>query len=78
MNAAVLIVLLIRFGLLATVATMVCSTILDSYPVTLDFSTPYAGAGLFGMLVLAAYALYAFRISLAGRPLFEDKLLQEK
>ena len=78
MNAAVLIVLLIRFGLLATVATMVCSTILDSYPVTLDFSTPYAGAGLFGMLVLAAYALYAFTISLAGRPLFEDKLLQEK
>ena len=38
---------------------------------------PGATAGLFGMLVIAAYAFYAFRISVAGRPLFEDKLLKE-
>jgi serine/threonine-protein kinase len=77
-NAAVLIILLTRFGLLATFAAMLLGTILENYPFTLDFSKPYAGAGLFGMLVIAAYAVYAFRISVAGRPLFEDKLLQEK
>jgi len=74
----ILILLLVRFGLLATAAAGLCNSIFNTYPVTLDFSAPYAAAGLFGMLVIAAYALYAFRISLAGRPLFEDKLLHEK
>jgi serine/threonine-protein kinase len=76
-NAAVLIVLLTRFGLLATFAAVLVGTIFENYLFTLDFSKPYAAAGLFGMLVIAAYAVYAFRTSLAGRPLFEDKLLKE-
>jgi hypothetical protein len=73
----ILVLLLVRFGLLATAAASLCGMVLDAYAVSLDFSTPYAAASLFGMLVIAAYAIYAFRISLAGRAVFEDKLLQQ-
>jgi hypothetical protein len=78
MNGFIVMTLLIRFGLLAAGAAMLASGILSQYPVTLDFSTPYVGAGMFGMLVVAGYALYGFRISLAGRAVFQDKILEER
>jgi len=77
-NAAIIITLLVRFGILATAAAILAGGICDSYPLTLDFSTPYVGATMFGMLVLAAYSLYGFRTSLAGRALFRDNILQER
>jgi len=78
LNAAIIITLLVRFGILATAAAILAGGICDAYPLTLDFSTPYVGATMFGMLVLAAYALYGFRTSLAGRALFRDNILQER
>ena len=67
---------LVRFGLLSMAAGFVCGTILDSYPVSFDFSKPYAGAALFGLLVVAAYAVYGFRVALGGQEVFGDALLE--
>ena len=69
---------LVRFGLLASTVAMVVGGVVGNYPLTLDFSAPYAGASMLGMLVLLAYAVYGLRVSLAGRPVFADRLLQER
>ena len=73
---AVILVLLMRFGLLATTAAFFFLYALSSFPITLDFSTWYAGATLTGMLTAVAVAGYGFHTALAGRPLFRDELLE--
>ncbi len=74
-NGGILMVLLMRYGLLASVAALLVSDIIKRYPITLEFSAPYVAASLFGMLVIAGYALYGLRTSLAGRPLFRDEVM---
>jgi serine/threonine-protein kinase len=62
----------LRYGLLAlTVGLYYCYT-LSQTPITLDLSTWYARSALLYMLAPALLAVYAFRISLAGRPLFRE------
>ena len=62
---------LLRFGLLAAIAAYVSYYLLQTYPPTLDLSAWYVGLVPIQLLAVAAIAIYGFRTSLAGRPLFQ-------
>ncbi len=68
--------LLIRFGLLALVATWIFVGFL-SFPLTTQGSAWYAGISLTGILLMAAMAFYGFYTSLGGRPVFGGAVLEE-
>jgi serine/threonine-protein kinase len=67
---------LVRFGLVASLFGIAFMYIGRSVALTADLSSWYAGRSLFALLVMAAIALYAFYISLAGRPLFRGDALE--
>jgi serine/threonine-protein kinase len=69
--------LMLRYGLFAVMAFMISINIPEVFPVTANLSAWYSNASLFAMLFLVALALYAFRISLAGKPAFAFDLLKE-
>jgi len=73
MNAVSLTVL-IRFGVVALITTTFTLNILTLSSITSDLGAWYAGYGLVGLVLLVALALYGFRTSLAGRPLFGQGL----
>jgi serine/threonine-protein kinase len=66
--SGLLTIMLIRFGLLTFVAMWVSVNLFNTFPFTLDYNAPYFTSGLFGLLVLAALATLACRVSL-GRNL---------
>ena len=70
---AVILYVLMRFGLLAMVGMGFLS--FDGSVVPTSFSSWYAGEALLLPLVAMALTAFAFRISLAGRPLFGGDLL---
>jgi hypothetical protein len=67
---------LFRFGLLAWVFAGFFRSLLE-FPLTTDSSAWYAGTSLFVLLVLAALAIYGFRIALAGRPMLSGVRLED-
>lgn len=73
----VAVFLLIRFGLLALVATWVFFDVLTSSPLTTQWSAWYAGISLTGILLMITMAFYAFYTSLGGRPVFGSAVLEE-
>lgn len=75
-QAAALILVFLRFGLLAFVFSNFFSHFLE-FPLTTDSSAWYAGTSLLVLLVLAAIAVYGFRIALAGRPMFSGMRLED-
>jgi serine/threonine-protein kinase len=74
--AAAEILVFLRFGLLSWVFANYFGHFL-AFPLTTDFSAWYAGTSLFVLLVLAAIAVYGFRIALAGRPMFSGMRLED-
>ena len=64
---------LLRFGLLAAIVTSCVGQMLE-LGVVLDFSAWYAGMAMLPFLLVAAIAVYGFRVSLAGRTLFKQEL----
>jgi hypothetical protein len=68
---------LIRFGLLAVVASEVFNNILGSFPMTTQMSSWYSSLSVAGILLLAAMAFYSFYTSLGGRPVFGGAVLEE-
>ena len=66
---------ILRFGLMAAIAFYVSFDILLEMPRTLDFSSWYAGLGMLPLALLAAVAIYGFRLSLAGRKILRSELL---
>ena len=72
---ATILFVVFRFGLVAMMALVIGAEWLDSFPLTFDLSAWYAVHTLIALAALAALAGYAFWISLAGRPLFKDTLL---
>jgi serine/threonine-protein kinase len=72
---AILLVLILRFGVLSTAACFLMANLVSLYPVTYETSAPYFGISLVALLVAAGLAAYAFSTALAGRPLFQDSLL---
>jgi hypothetical protein len=67
---------LLRFGLLALIATFLTNALLfASSALTLDTSRWYFGHSLIVLLLVAALAAWAFQTTLAGRPLVKDETL---
>ena len=54
------ILVVLRFGVLSLVAVAFVSVLLDSVPITADFSHWYAASGAVGLVVTLALALYGF------------------
>jgi predicted Ser/Thr protein kinase len=76
LETALLVFVMLRFGLAALIASMLAYMLLLVFPITADFSAWYAGTSLFALLSLAALAAYAFHAALAGRPLLRDEALE--
>ena len=74
--AAAEIFVFLRFGLLAWVSANYFGHMLQ-FPLTTDSSAWYAGTSLLVLVVLAAIAIYGFRIALAGRPIFSGMPLDD-
>ena len=72
LQAGLLVFVLLRFGLVALMALNLVNDLLLGVPRTLDFSLWYAPMGMLPLVLAAGIAVYGFRISLAGRPLFQD------
>ena len=75
--SAILLIVLMRFGVLATIANFLFCFILMREPVTLDPSSWCAPVGYAVLAILAIVVLYAFRTSLGGRPIFGTPRLDE-
>jgi hypothetical protein len=74
--AAAEIFVFLRFGLLAWVFANYFGHMLQ-FPLTTDSSAWYAGTSLLVLVVLAAIAVYGFRIALAGRPILSGMRLED-
>ncbi len=68
--------LLVRFGVLALIASTAFGSFLGGFPLTTQVSAWYAGIGFAGILAMAAIAFFAFYISLGGRPMFGTAALE--
>jgi hypothetical protein len=75
--ATLLLVLLFRIGLLTVVVTEFASILFTRTPLTFDTASWYMGNTLPAIIVLAALALYGFRISLAGHRALSDAIVPE-
>jgi len=71
------IFVMLRFGLLSFVVGQCMASIVLLFPITTDFSAWYAGSTIFALAFIVALAGYAFHTALAGRPLFQAKLLDD-
>jgi Protein kinase domain len=67
---ALLLFVLLRFGLIAICTALMTSVLVDSFPITTDASAWYAGVGYFAAGLAFALAAFGFRIALAGKPMF--------
>jgi hypothetical protein len=75
--AILLVFVVLRFGLLAVAVGGVVAPLLTDSPITLDFSRWYAGRSLFALAVVAAIAVYGFRVALGRRPVFLVAALED-
>lgn len=74
LNSIILLTLLVRFGLVATLAGFSFG-LMNSFPITTDVSAPYFTIGLVPVFVTLALAAYGFHTALAGQAVFRDELL---
>jgi hypothetical protein len=65
---------LLRLGLLPMVVWVFTISLLRTFPLTSDLSAWYAKDALVVMGIVLALAIYGFRATLAGRPLWRDEL----
>ena len=68
-------VVLIRFGLIATICFVIVSLTIGTSP-PLSFSQWYSGRAVIALLVPIALLVYGFYVSLGGKPVF-GKALEE-
>ena len=73
----VYVVVLVRFGVLAAASALLFRHLTAFFPFTTELSAWYATGFILDTLFLLAVALYAFRTSLGGQPLFRRGLLDE-
>ena len=67
---AVYAVLMLRYGIVPLIVAVFTADCLINAPLTLDFSSWYISTTLVALLVFLGIALYGFRCTLAGKPLF--------
>jgi hypothetical protein len=61
---------IVRWGLLALISAAVFRWLYTVTPLPFTTTSPYAFQAVFGIVVILALALWAFRTSLGGRPVF--------
>jgi len=71
--AAMFLIVLVRFGLIAIACFTVVFNCLAASP-PLDFSQWYAGRAVIGLLIPVALVLYGFYVSLGSQPIFGKAL----
>ena len=72
--AGLFLLCVFRFGLLSVVGGLL-SAVLSEATLTTRLSDWYAGPAMLMLGLLVALGVWAFYVSLAGRPLFKDSLL---
>jgi hypothetical protein len=77
LSSVIHVIILLRFGILALIADQLISQILFIFPITTQVSAWYSGIGLTGLVILLAFALYAFYASLGGQPMFGRVSLED-
>jgi serine/threonine-protein kinase len=74
---AAVVIILLRFGLVALACSIFVGFLFPLVPITTDFSAWYASTTLFTLLAVLALAVYAFHTSLGGQKVFKGKFLEE-
>lgn len=74
---AVVILILKRFGLVPLTVFFFTNTALGDLPLTTHLSAWYAQSTYVALAFILALAIYGFRVSLAGRPIFSGAALDE-
>jgi serine/threonine-protein kinase len=77
LSFAALVIILLRFGLVALACGIFVGSLFPLVPITTDFSAWYAGSALFTLLAVLALAVYAFHTSLGGQKVFAGKFLED-
>jgi len=75
--SVVLLYAVVRFGVLAYIVSQFVYQVLAFSPLTLDLSRWYAARGLAFVALILALAVWAFRVSLGGRPAFAGARLED-
>jgi hypothetical protein len=74
---AILVFIMLRFGMFAMIVTMfVINSTVENY-MTMDFGAWYGLSSAAVLLLLGGLALWGFRVSLGGRPLFSAAALEK-
>jgi hypothetical protein len=68
------VLILMRFGLVTFATVYFVRSLLHEFPITRDLSAWYAPSGMVAVIVVAAIAIYGFRTTLEGRPVFKGFL----
>jgi serine/threonine-protein kinase len=63
--------LLLRYGIVPLIVSMLTTDCLLNAPITINFSSWYIGISFFCLAVILAIAVYGFRCAVAGKALFE-------
>jgi hypothetical protein len=66
----------VRFGLIVLAIACFMANLLLNIPYSLDFSNWYAAHCMFIVLLFVALGVWGFYLSLAGKPLWKDELLE--
>jgi len=66
---------LLRFGLLALVVMFYTFLLIEAFPLTADFSRPYAGISLGLVAIIAALSVFGFVASRGDAPVFGRAIL---
>jgi len=72
---ALLLLILLRFGLLALATAVMAQGLSDFMPITMPLTAWYAEGGVFAMIALVLLAAYGFHVARAGKPIFGTSML---
>ncbi len=74
-GSGIMLLLLMRVGLVAAIFSGFVNMLFINFPITHDTSAWYSEVGFAALAILAVIVLYAFRTSLARRPLLAPSRL---
>lgn len=77
LGALLLVIVLYRYGLLAAISALFVAHLMIFYPMTTELTAWYATNFTIALAICVALVAYGFYTSLAGQPLFGEKLLQD-
>jgi serine/threonine-protein kinase len=73
----ILVLIMLRFGFFALMTTLFVVNSTSALFLTTDFGAWYGVSSLIIVVFVSALALWGFRLSLAGRPLFSGAVLEQ-